>query len=216
MVALLVISTFVILVLVDIFIFNRKTSKVYNREHAQALQVFNLKDALLPDDFYYSKGHTWVKVENEEKVNIGIDGFALNALGNVVLKNFAEPGKRVSKGDPVFEGDVNNVNLKFRSPVDGIVTGINSESKVNDPNSWCLSLKPMQLKENLAGLIPSVQAHKWIKSEFKRLKDLLIYSMEPSELAGATMYDGGNIVEGAVSYTDSKSIKDFEELFLKV
>ncbi len=216
MVALLVITTFIVLVLIDVLIFNRKTSKAYNREHAQALQVFNLRDTILPDDFYYSKGHTWVKKENEDKINIGLDGFVLNALGNVTLKNFAEPGTKITKGDAIFEGTVNNVNIKFRSPVDGIVTGINQENQVKDPNSWCLSLKPLNFKENLAGLIPSLQAHKWIKSEFKRLKDLLIYSVEPSELAGATMYDGGNIVEGAVSYTDAKSIKDFEELFLKV
>jgi glycine cleavage system H lipoate-binding protein len=216
MVIVLVVLTFVALILVDVIIFNRQPKKSYNLAGAEAQQVFNLNDTLLPDDFYYSKGHTWVKVENSEKVNIGLDGFVLNALGKLNLKHFAEPGKKINKGDVIFEGAVNNVNLKFRSPVEGIVTAINSNNSVKDSNSWCLSLKPLKIKEDLTNLIPSSGAHKWIKSEFKRLKDLLIYSMEPSGLAGATMYDGGNIVEGAVSYIDEKSIKDFEELFLRV
>ena len=216
MVTLLVILTFVVLILIDVLIFNRQPKKSYSLAGAESLQVFNLNDTILPDDFYYSKGHTWVKVENNEKVNIGLDGFVLNALGKFNLQNFAEPGRKINKGDVIFEGAVNNVSLKFRSPVSGIVTGINKDTSVKDSNSWCLSLKPLKMNEDITSLIPSVSAHKWIKSEFKRLKDLLIYSMEPSGLAGATMYDGGNIVEGAISYIDAKSIKDFEELFLKV
>jgi len=214
MVATLVLITFGILILIDVFVFNRTPKKVSN---LGTMQVFSQKDALLPKEYYYSKGHTWVHVENNDKVNIGLDGFIINALGNVKLSNFASLGKMVNKGDVLFECLVNSVNVRFRSPIKGIVTGLNSELKdLKDPESWCMSLKPLSMKEDLSTLISSNSASKWIKSEFRRLKDLLIYSMEPAGLAGATMYDGGNIAEGAIAYFDEPIIRDFEELFLKV
>jgi glycine cleavage system H lipoate-binding protein len=214
MVATLVLITFGILILIDVFVFNRSPKKVGN---LGTMQVFSQKDALLPKEYYYSKGHTWVHVENNDKVNIGLDGFIINALGNVQLSNFASLGKMVNKGDVLFECLVNSVNVRFRSPMKGIVTGLNSELKdLKDPESWCMSLKPLSMKEDLSTLISSNTASKWIKSEFRRLKDLLIYSMEPAGLAGATMYDGGNIAEGAISYFEEPIIRDFEELFLKV
>ncbi len=215
MVATLVLITFGILILIDVLVFNRSPKKVSN---LGTMQVFSQKDAILPKEYYYSKGHTWVHVENQEKVNIGLDGFILNALGKIELSNFASLGKLVSKGDVLFETNVNNVNVKFRSPVKGIVTGFNTELKGNikDPENWCVSLKPLSMNEDMSSLISSNAASKWIKSEFRRLKDLLIYSMEPAGLAGATMYDGGNIAEGAIAYFEEPIIKDFEELFLKV
>jgi|WetSurSiteA1Bulk_404760.scaffolds.fasta_scaffold03780_2 glycine cleavage system H lipoate-binding protein len=217
MVFILVIISLFVLVMLDIFIFNRKTAKVAAKANAlnASCQVFNLHDAELPKDYYFSKGHSWIKVENPEKVEIGLDGFLLNALGKIRLFNFAEPGKKLSKGDIMFETEVNNVKLKFHSPVEGIVTATKSDDNLSK-DDWCLKVKPLNLKDNIQTLIPSDKAHKWIKSEFKRLKDLLYYSMDTNSLAGATMYDGGNIVEGAVSYIDKDRIKDFEELFLRV
>jgi glycine cleavage system H lipoate-binding protein len=200
--------------MLDIFIFNRKTAKIAAKTNTSSYQVFNINDAELPKNYYFSKGHSWIKVENSEKVEIGLDGFLLNALGKIRLFNFAEPGKKISKGDIMFETEVNNVKLKFHSPVDGIVTANKADDNLSK-DDWCLKVKPMNLKENIQTLIPSEKAHKWIKSEFKRLKDLLYYSMDTNSLAGATMYDGGNIVEGAVSYIDKDRIKDFEELFLR-
>lgn len=214
MVFILVIISLFVLVMLDIFIFNRKTAKIAAKTNASSYQVFNINDAELPKNYYFSKSHSWIKVENPEKVEIGLDGFLLNALGKIRLFNFAEPGKKISKGDIMFETEVNNVKLKFHSPIDGIVTANKADDNLSK-DDWCLKVKPMNLKENIQTLIPSEKAHKWIKSEFKRLKDLLYYSMDTNSLAGATMYDGGNIVEGAVSYIDKDRIKDFEELFLR-
>jgi len=216
MVFILVIISLFVLVMLDIFIFNRKTAKIDAKTSAlnSSYQVFNINDAELPKNYYFSKAHSWIKVDTPEKIEIGLDGFLLNALGKIRLFNFAEPGKKISKGDIMFETEVNNVKLKFHSPVDGVVTANKADDNLSK-DDWCLKVKPLNLKENIQTLIPSEKAHKWIKSEFKRLKDLLYYSMDTNSLAGATMYDGGNIVEGAVSYIDKDRIKDFEELFLR-
>ncbi|MFA5012190.1 MAG: hypothetical protein WC644_09610 [Ignavibacteria bacterium] len=214
MVAVLVILTFAVLVLIDIIVFNRSPKRAGN---TRAMQVFNSKDTIMPREYYYSKGHTWVNLENESKARIGLDGFLLNSLGSVHPKNFVNVGTEVKKGDVLFESNVNHVNLRFRSPIHGTVTEVNNfDGSYKDPEKWCVCIKPVSMKEDLSNLISSSSATKWVKSEFRRLKDLLIYSSEPTGLATATMYDGGNIAEGAINYFDENVIKDFEELFLKV
>lgn len=214
MVVVFVLITFGILILIDVLIFNRSPKKSSNYG---TIQVFNSKDTILPKDYYYSKGHTWVNVGSDNKVKIGLDGFILNSLGNVNLVNLPQVGKTINKGDVLFESCLKNVNLKFRSPINGVVTAVNTfEGELNDPEKWCVSLTANSMKDDLSNLISANSASKWIKSEFRRLKDLLIYSTEPSSLATATMYDGGNIAEGAIQHFDENVIKDFEELFLKV
>lgn len=214
MVAIFVLITFGILILIDVLIFNRSPKKA---ENFGSFQVFNSKDTVLPKEYYYSKGHTWVHVENDDLVRIGLDGFVLNSLGNVKINSIANIGKKINKGDVIFESTVNNVNLRFRSPINGIIIDTNDLSgELKDPEKWCVSMKPNSMKEDLVKLVSSNSASKWVKSEFRRLKDLLIYSTEPSGMATATMYDGGNIAEGAIRHFNENVIKDFEELFLKV
>lgn len=214
MVAVFVLLTFGILILIDVLIFNRSPKKADNY---RSFQVFNSKDTILPKEYYYSKGHTWVHLENNEFAKIGLDGFILNSLGNLKIKSLVKTGSKVNKGDVLFESTVNNVNLRFRSPMNGIITDVNDmSSEINDPEKWCVSMKPISMSEDIKNLISSSTASKWIKSEFRRLKDLLIYSTEPTDMATATMYDGGNIAEGAIRYFNENVIKDYEELFLKL
>jgi len=214
MVVLFVLVTFGILILIDVLIFNRSPKKSTN---FGTIQVFNSKDTLLPKGYYYSKGHTWVNIGTDNKVNVGLDGFILNSLGKLKLINLPQIGKRINKGDVLFESSLNNVNLRFRSPINGIVSAVNTlDGELSDPEKWCVNMTPSSMKDDFASLIADNTASKWIKSEFRRLKDLLIYSSEPSGLATATMYDGGNIAEGAIQQFDENVIKDFEELFLKI
>jgi len=53
-----------------------------------------------------------------------------------------------------------------------------------------------------------------MKSEFRRLKDFLSFNSFKAEPIGATMYDGGNVVEGVVSDFDDDLVVEFEENFL--
>ena len=58
------------------------------------------------------------------------------------------------------------------------------------------------------------QAKHWLKKEMRRLKDFLAESSFAPEAVGVTMYDGGNIIKGAISILSEKVILDFEEQFL--
>lgn len=220
MVLVLILLTIAVLISIDVLVFNRKKNPATaNLDGSSSFQVFNLKDTELPLDYYYSKSHTWVKKLDENNAAIGLDGFLFNALGKIKAINISGVGRKIKKGDVLFESSINGHNLKFKSPVSGILQKINDsflENHVNDPAEWFFQIKPENFSEEVSSLMPAMKAHKWVKTEFKRLKDLLFNSVQANQLAGATMYDGGNIAEGAVSYLDVNCVKDFEELFMKI
>ena len=72
------------------------------------------------------------------------------------------------------------------------------------------SFPPAFRKELLQGN----EAIEWMKNEFKKLKEFLNYYPYKPKLAGVTMYDGGNVMKGAVSHLDEIGLRDFEEMFL--
>jgi hypothetical protein len=99
------------------------------------------------------------------------------------------------------------------------VKSINQEiigRTLNDPygNDWGLVIAPINMEDNLNTLKLGHTAIEWMKDEFKRLKDFLSENSFRAEPVGVTMYDGGNVMEGAVSKIDDEGLKQFEEEFL--
>ena len=222
MVILLVILTITIAVIIDI-LFLKGSSKVPEDESVRLSSppVFSRKDNLFPAGYYYSQGHTWIKQIDENDVKIGIDDFVLKALGRIKLSNIAKPGTKITKGDVIFEAKYNNNSISFRSPVDGIVKFSNNSligKYIKDPyeKDWGISVKATNFQDNITSLIRGKLVIHWMKSEFTRLKNFLIDNSSSPELVGVTMYDGGNIVEGAVSLINEDGLKEFEEQFLKM
>lgn len=103
---------------------------------------------MYPEDYYYSKDHEWIKVENGEAV-VGITDFAQKQLGDVVYVELPEVGA-------IFEfhqslGVIESVKAvsDIYSPISGEVVAINEEldgspEVVNeDPHGkgWIVRLK---------------------------------------------------------------------------
>ncbi|MHA1713759.1 MAG: glycine cleavage system protein H, partial [Candidatus Ranarchaeia archaeon] len=47
-----------------------------------------------PDELYYHKDHSWMKVEGD-KVRVGIDDFGQQAAGKILFVRLRAPGKEV-------------------------------------------------------------------------------------------------------------------------
>lgn len=54
----------------------------------------------------------------------------------------------------------------------------------------------------------------WLHDEFNRFKDFVAAKAGQPELAGVTLQDGDNIVEGVLRSFDDDTIKEFGEQFL--
>jgi len=107
-----------------------------------------------PNDYKYSKEHTWLKVDGETGT-IGITEFAQSELGEIVYVDLPAVGKTFKK-DEVF-GSVEAVKTTsdLFMPVSGEVIEINTTLKYNAPlvntasftDGWMIKVKLIDAKE---------------------------------------------------------------------
>lgn len=218
MVALFVLFTFIIFIVVDIVVLKLQKKNHPAFEETVTKAVFNKKSILVPENIYISKGHTWVEQLKDGSAKIGIDDLVMKALGRITLANITEEGKRIKYGDVILSGNLDGKKFNFRSPVDGVVKTINkdlSAKQIDNPyKEWGLTVEPENLGKNLKNLKSGDELIHWLKDEFNKLKEFLgSYPIKP-ELAGITMHDGGNIVEGAVANINNEGLEKFETEFL--
>jgi len=224
MVAILVLITAAIFIIADILVVR------YKRSHNSVMEglaksplssttpVFTKKSILAPEGYYFYRGHTWARVFEGGLLKIGIDDFVHKALGKIIVEKIVPENRFVKQGDVIFEGKFDSKTVSFRSPVFGIVRSVNQGiigKSMNDPyKDWGLIIAPINMEDNLNTLKKSHFAVEWMKDEFKRLKDFLSENAFRAQPVGVTMYDGGNVIEGAVSRIDEEAAKQFEEEFL--
>jgi len=213
MVLLLVILTLIIAITVEMIIV--KARKPSLETSSGAIPVYNKESLYAPEGYFYSGYHTWVHPE-EKTAKVGIDSFAVKALGNVLIKNITGEGRIVKRGDAIIEAEVHGQKINFRSPVSGTIKAVNKllfNRHVKDAygEDWGLVVEK---DEEEANLMFGSQAHHWLKKELRRFKDFLSESSLTPGAVGVTMYDGGNIVEGVLSSLSLDAIPDFEEQFL--
>jgi glycine cleavage system H lipoate-binding protein len=183
--------------------------------------VFDNISVTIPVDSYVSKGHTWASLQGSGLVKVGVDEFVLKSIGKFIVTNMARPGSVVKKGDVIIEARLGNKVFGFRSPVDGTVNFINDDiigKIISDPygEDWGIMLTPINFEKNAKSLKANEVVVEWMKNEFCRLKNHLVEMSAQPKLAGVTMFDGGKIVEGAVSQLTDESMKIFESEFLSI
>lgn len=217
MVAIFVVLTFVVFLVIDFFVLKAK-----GKEHPAfiTLPVFN-KKFYIPEGIFLSQGHIWLKLMKDGLLRLGVDEFVLKAVKNIKLSNMLPEGTQVKKGDVIFRGITGSSTLAFRSPVNGVVVATNkniNDRNVNDPyeEDWGVAIQPSESASFLSAFKVKDQAINFLENEFKRLKDFISLHTADPELAGITMADGGNIVEGAVANVGEKILQEFEKNFLTV
>ncbi len=102
-----------------------------------------------PNDYKYSKEHTWLKLLDNQQALIGITEFAQSELGEIVYVDLPSIGKQFKK-DEVF-GSVEAVKTTsdLFMPVSGEVVEINTTLKDNAPlvntasftDGWMIKVK---------------------------------------------------------------------------
>lgn len=215
MVALFVVLTFLFFILIDLLVL-----KAQGKEHpAFAVKVFD-KRFFFPTESILSTSHLWLQKAQNGLYKLGIDEFILKALGKLHLIPLKTEGESVNKGEPILQAVFGNRTITFRAPVDGSIKFVNKniqEKLVDDPygDDWAMLIEPKtNLLLSTAFLKTGNDAIKWLHDEFNRFKDFVAAKAGQPELAGITLQDGGNIVEGVLRSFDDNAIKEFEEQFL--
>jgi glycine cleavage system H lipoate-binding protein len=219
MVVILLLVAIAIMVLVDIFVIRARSAKLAGVKASPS--VFNRKSLIAPEGYYFSKGHVWATLMGGDKIKAGIDDFVIHALGKILISDIAPAGSKVKKGDVMIKGKFDSKTVSFLAPVDGTIDSINKDiigKVISDPynNDWGVVIKTGDVNSALLPFLMGNTAVNWMKNEFKKLKDFLVMNSYKPGLAGVTMYDGGNVVEGAIANLDENSMKDFESMFLSL
>jgi len=114
-------------------------------------------------DIYCIPGHSWVRVEADGNVRIGVHETFLISLRTVVSVEFPYEGERVSQGEACLWLTDQQKNLhRVWSPVSGKVAATHAVLKTDpsrvlqDPygSGWLLLLEPERLEEDLKNLVP--------------------------------------------------------------
>lgn len=223
MVAIFVLSVFLLFLVLDLMVL-----KVQGKSHPafETLfpqfdsPIFEIASFAIPSNTILSKGHTWLRQNNDGLISIGIDGFGLNALGALSILGCPESGKTIQRGDMLFEGAYGNRKVKFLSPVNGIVSSVNRDAigkKISEPyKTWGVQLLSNDFSKNHGKVFSGNDALNWMKTESLKLKTFINDRLPKVEEAGATMYDGGLLTQDLVASLNDMSVIDFEKEFLSL
>ncbi|NUN09938.1 MAG: hypothetical protein HUU54_12275 [Ignavibacteriaceae bacterium] len=219
MVALFVVLTFILFIAIDFFVL-----KSQGKQHPafMSAHVFDRSSIFFPADAMLAKGHMWLKQLKDGFVRLGIDEFILKATGPFTLSTLKKEGEQVQKGEPLMVAQFGKHSVTFRSPVNGTIGNINKNlvgKKVTDPydTDWAVSFRPIDgVNQLFSNMKSGKKATEILKDEFNRFKDFLSFHSGEPELAGVTMADGGNIVEGVLNNFNDETVSDFEKKFLDI
>jgi glycine cleavage system H protein len=222
MVALFVILTVVVCIGVDSVIQWRRA----RNEAAPALDEagdYLFKDLSVPAGVYLDGGHTWVELEAEGDVHVGIDRFAESLLGRIDAVELPEVGREVRRGERLFSLVQGDRIAEFAAPVDGVVRSVDRlltchpESVKADPYSagWICRLAPKNLARNLKKLRIAEEARDWLQEEAERFQDFFAARPLQQIALGTVMQDGGQPTGGVREWMDEETWRRFNDEFLR-
>jgi glycine cleavage system H lipoate-binding protein len=168
--------------------------KVYAR--VEQVDFTHIRGFSIPAGYYLTHGHTWIKLEGDGMVSIGLDDFAARLLGT--FDHFSAPlmGKELNRGGAAFTLGREGETVTFTAPVSGVVTAVNPKIRKNPASvaecpytdGWLLTLFCNNLKPELKQLMFMDSATRFLEGAAKELYDFL------EAEAGLAAADGGELV----------------------
>ena len=137
-----------------------------------------INEYCVPGGSFIAPGHTWVRIEPDGHVRVGIDDFANKALGLIGGVELPRPGTEVRRGEPLFAFKRGAETVRFLAPVGGKVLDANA-SVVTDSSrishspykeGWVCRIEPSDLTAELATLLIGRPVVAWYGEEIARLQ----------------------------------------------
>ena len=180
------------------------------------VDVLDVKGFKLPHGYYLHRGHTWVKIEEESTVRVGLDDFALRLLGPLDRVEAPLMGKQVEQDRDDIRLSRSSNTARVQSPISGVVTDINPELREKgslanqDPytRGWVMRLHSDNLRADLKNLMIGQQAGEYLDDEIDRLYRVI------EEEAGPLVADGGSLGDDIFGNLPKTSWQKLTRLFL--
>jgi glycine cleavage system H protein len=169
----------------------------------------------IPHGYCFHPGHTWVLREGSENARVGLDSFAGNLIGKIARVEIVGPNRWVRQGQKLLTIHGEGVSLDLLSPVEGVVTTVNSDA-LEDPtlltrdpykDGWVAVVKSPDLALNQKNLVQGPMVAPWMQNNITRLNGML------AQLSPALAQDGGLPVTGVLGRLNhelrQKIVKEF-------
>jgi len=139
----------------------------------------DIKGFNMPEELYYHQEDTWVKVETDGNVKIGMDDFYQKQAGDTTYVDLPFEGDAVTQGETCGKIQSSKWVGKFVSPISGEIVEVNRELEndcrlINkDPygNGWIIKVKPSNLDAELKNLAHGTDAvTKFIDEHMEKAK----------------------------------------------
>ena len=161
--------------------------------------------ARVSGSFFYHPDHCWLKVENAEKVRIGIDDLLTQLMTNIQVVILPQVGSFIGQGECCAHIIQEDYILPVLAPLSGTIQTVNPRLKkkpeliTDDPKGygWLLTVRPENLESDLKNLLFGRKARLWYQQEEKEIlaRTDLILKQTPQPV-GPTMQDGGVRITG--------------------
>jgi len=128
----------------------------------------------MPEELYYHKEHTWVKVEGDI-VKVGLNDFSQKLAGEISYIEMPEEGDQVNQDGVMGSFETGKWLGKVYAPVSGEIIKINEDVEDeptlinNDPygKGWIFDMR-MSDSTELSNLMKGEKAIKWLKGEIAK------------------------------------------------
>ncbi|HUV82488.1 MAG TPA: glycine cleavage system protein H [archaeon] len=127
----------------------------------------------LPDELYYTKEHTWARVEDDGTVTSGIDAYGGTAAGEIEFLDLPMEDDEFEAGEAFGSLESAKWVGGLQMPVSGTVLEVNSEVEENlelladDPygEGWLIKIQPFNMDDDLLKLFYEDNVEEWFKKD---------------------------------------------------
>jgi glycine cleavage system H lipoate-binding protein len=159
------------------------------------IDPMEVKGFMVPQGYYFHRGHAWVKVEDGAQVRVGIDAFALGLLGPFDRIQSPLLGGEVCQDRPDIVAFRGNLRAGVLSPVSGVVAAVNPRlwedgslaSRQPYSEGWVMTVHSTDLRHDLKRLMIHRETEAFMETEVNDLYQLI------EEVAGPLTADGGDL-----------------------
>ncbi|MFC1869038.1 glycine cleavage system protein H [Thermodesulfobacteriota bacterium] len=159
------------------------------------VDVLETRGFKIPQGYYFHHGHTWLKIEENSSVRVGVDDFALRLMGPLDRIEAPLMGKEVKQGRKDISAIRGRRKAKLLSPISGVVTAINTRLREEGSlanqhpytDGWVMRIQPDRLRQDLKNLMINRETGDFIEGQVEQLYGVI------EEVAGPMSTDGGDL-----------------------
>jgi len=193
--------------------------------HVGRLSVFDENSVTFPGGLFFDKSHTWIFMEKDGQVRIGIDDFLQHVTGPITRVKLKKPGDVITKGDAFLSLIQHGKQLDIQSPLSGIVrehnTGLVTDSEIiNDApfsDGWMYLVEPLNWLKEIQTYVMGDKYREWLKAEFSRLKNFFSSGLKSLKIVNSelVLQSGGEITDGVLESYGPEAWEEFQSGFLR-